>query len=154
FKLTGDGSYIDLLEQSLYNAVLGGVSLEGNTFCYATPLACDPKFKRQPWFDVPCCPTTAARFFPSIRRYVYSQSADGVWVNLYVGGEARTRLRNRSELTVRQTTNYPWAGNIKLQVSATQPSELTLHLRLPGWAGSPQIALNGKAISPPVSKGY
>jgi len=154
FKLTGDGSYIDLLEQSLYNAVLAGVSLEGNTFCYATPLACDPKFQRQPWFEVPCCPTTAARFFPSIGRYAYSRSADGVWVNLYLGGQARVALGNGPEVTVQQTTNYPWDGEVKLQVAVAQPSEFTLHVRLPGWAGAPTIALGRKQISPPVSRGY
>jgi len=105
FKLTGDGRYIDQLEQSLYNAVLAGVSLEGNTFCYATPLACDAKFKRQPWFQVPCCPTTAARFFPSIGRYAYNTSEDGVWVNLYIGGEAGVKLANGQQVVVKQTTD-------------------------------------------------
>lgn len=154
FKMTGDAAYVDLMERSLYNAVLAGVSLEGNTFCYATPLACDPKFRRQPWFPVPCCPTTTARFFPSIGRYIYSQSADGVWLNLYVAGEAHAALENGSQVAVRQETNYPWSGHVKLQVAAAGPQELTLHVRLPGWASNHSIVLNGKSISPPVSKGY
>jgi len=154
FKLTGDAQYVDLLEHSLYNAVLAGVSLEGNTFCYATPLACDTKFKRQPWFEVPCCPTTAARFFPSIGRYAYNQSADGLWVNLYIGGTASATLANGQKVTVKQTTNYPWEGHVKLQVSAEIPQEFTLHLRLPAWASGSTVTLNGKKISPPISKGY
>jgi uncharacterized protein len=154
FKLTGDGRYMDLLEQSLYNAVLAGVSLEGNTFCYATPLACDEEFRRQPWFEVPCCPTTAARFFPSVGRYIYSRSADSLWVNLYVGGQMRTTLASGSEVTVRQTTGYPWEGHVRLQVAAAKPEEFTLHLRLPGWANAPAITLNGTKISPRASKGY
>jgi DUF1680 family protein len=154
FKMTGDGAYVDLLERSLYNAVLAGVSLEGNTFCYATPLACDPKFSRQPWFPVPCCPTTTARFFPSVGRYVYSRSADGVWVNLYVSGEARIVLENGADVVVTQTTNYPWSGHVKLQVAAARPGEFTLHVRLPGWASEHSIVLNGKSITPPASKGY
>lgn len=154
FKLTGDGRYVDQLEQSLYNAVLAGVSLEGNSFCYATPLACDTSFKRQPWFEVPCCPTTAARFFPSIGRYAYNQSADGMWVNLYIGGQASATLDNGKKVTVHQTTHYPWDGHVRLQVSGDTPQELTLHLRLPGWANGSTITLNGKKISPPVSKGY
>ena len=133
FKLTGDGRYIDQLERSLYNAVLAGVSLEGDTFCYATPLACGTKFKRQPWFEVPCCPTTAARFFPSIGRYAYSQSSDGIWANLYVGGRMSTSLGSGTQVTVQQTTNYPWDGQTRLRVSAEKPCEFTLHLRLPGW---------------------
>lgn len=154
FKLTGDGRYVDLLEQSLYNAVLAGVSLAGNTFCYATPLACDSKFERQPWFDVPCCPTTAARFFPSIGRYVYSRSADGAWVNLYIGGQGRIALQNGTEVTVRQTTNYPWEGHVRLEVAVAKPAEFTLHLRMPGWAREPKIVVNGRDTGAPVSNGY
>jgi len=154
FKLTGDGRYIDSLEQSLYNAVLAGVSLDGNSFCYATPLACDRDFERRPWFEVPCCPTTAARFFPSLGRYIYSQSEDGLWVNLYVGGQARTTLQGGSKATVRQTTNYPWEGKVKLQVVPENPAEFTLHLRVPGWAGAATVAVNGEEVSLPASKGY
>jgi DUF1680 family protein len=154
FKLTGDGQYVDLMEQSLYNAVLAGVSLAGDSFCYATPLACDAKFKRQPWFQVPCCPTTAARFFPSIGRYAYSKSDDGLWVNLYIGGEAGTTLQNGEKITVKQTTNYPWDGRVKLQVSAAQPQEFTLHVRVPAWSRGATLTLNGKKITPEVSKGY
>ena len=154
FKLTADGRYIDSLEQSLYNAVLAGVSLEGNTFCYATPLACNRDFKRQPWFEVPCCPTTAARFFPSIGRYIYAQSEDGLWVNLYIGGQASVTLEDGSKLTVRQVTNYPWEGKINLQVTPEKPEEFTLRVRVPGWAAWPTITLNGEGISPSVSKGY
>jgi uncharacterized protein len=154
FKLTGNGSYVDLMEQSLYNAVLAGVSLEGNSFCYATPLACDPKFERQPWFEVPCCPTTAARFFPSIGRYIYGRSADAVWVNLYIGGQARIALDNGPGVTLRQTTRYPWDGHVKVEVTVARPAEFTLSVRIPGWAPATRLAVNGSTVSPPVSNGY
>jgi DUF1680 family protein len=154
FKLTGDGSYVDLMEHSLYNAVLAGVSLQGDSFCYATPLACDPKFERQAWFEVPCCPTTAARFFPSIGRYIYGRSADGVWVNLFIGGQGRVALENGSEVTLRQTTRYPWEGQVRLEVAVAKPSEFTLNVRVPGWAKVTKLAVNGKTITPPVSGGY
>ena len=154
FKLTGDGRYMDQLEQSLYNAVLAGVSLAGDSFCYATPLACDTTFQRQPWFEVPCCPTTAARFFPSIARYVYSQSEDGLWVNLYMGSQASTTLANGQKVTLKQTTSYPWEGHVKLGVTAEHPQNFTLHLRVPGWASGSTITLNGKRIDPPSAKGY
>jgi uncharacterized protein len=154
FKLTGDGRYMDLLERSLYNAVLAGVSLEGSTFCYATPLTCDSRFQRQPWFEVPCCPTTVVRFFPSIGRYAYTESADGIWVNLYIGGQATTVLQEGAKLSLRQTTNYPWEGHVKLQVTIDRPREATLHVRVPGWASGVSFALNGRAASPEISNGY
>jgi DUF1680 family protein len=153
-KLTGDGQYVDLMEQSLYNAVLAGVSLEGNSFCYATPLACDTKFKRQAWFEVPCCPTTAARFFPSIGRYIYNTSEGGVWVNLYIGGRGDFTLGNGGKVTLKQTTNYPWQGNVKVQVVPEKAEEFTLHLRVPGWSNGTTITLNGKKITPKIARGY
>lgn len=154
FKLTGDGQYIDLLERSLYNAVLAGVSLEGNTFCYATPLACDVRFSRQPWFEVPCCPTTAARFFPSIGRYAYNQSADGIWVNLYLGGSVTATFAGGGRMVLHQTTRYPWDGSTRLKVDVDQPRETTLHVRVPGWASAWSLKLNGNPDHPEVSKGY
>jgi DUF1680 family protein len=154
FKLTGDGRYIDMLERSLYNAVLAGVSLQGNTFCYATPLACDSKFQRQPWFEVPCCPTTAARFFPSIGRYAYSQSPDGVWVNLYIGGQVNATLPNGAKVTLKQATEYPWSGDVRLVYRADAPQEFTLYLRVPAWAAAPSFTLNGKPCRHDISRGY
>jgi hypothetical protein len=154
FKLTGDGRYIDLLERSLYNAVLAGVSLEGNTFCYATPLACDTNFQRQPWFEVPCCPTTAARFFPSIGRYAYNQSSDGIWVNLFLGGHVTAALPNGAKVTFQEMTGYPWTGDVQLEFAADAPQEITLHVRVPGWAPASSFTLNGKPLKPDLVKGY
>jgi DUF1680 family protein len=154
FKLTGDGRFIDLLEQSLYNAVLAGVSLGGDTFCYATPLACDTSFRRQPWFEVPCCPTTAARFFPSIGRYLYGYSGDGIWANLYIGSRAEIQLENGLRVEVAQTTNYPWDGRIKLGIRSDREGEFTFHLRVPRWAPTSSVVLNGTKISPPIVNGY
>src|SRR5204863_8237553 len=120
----------------------------------ATPLACDSSFKRQPWFEVPCCPTTAARFFPSIGRYAYSKSDDGIWVNLYMGGQATASLADGKKVTVKQTTNYPWEGRVKLQIASEGSDEFTLHLRIPGWANGSMITLNGRKIDPTISKGF
>lgn len=86
FKLSGDGRYADLVEQLLYNAVLPGVSFSGDTFCYVNPLYSSGNAKRYPWFSVPCCPTNVARVLPSLGRYIYSRSEDGLWVNLYIQG--------------------------------------------------------------------
>ena len=153
FNLTGDARYTDLMELSLYNAVAAGVSLTGDLFCYVTPLVSRGEFKRSPWFGVPCCPTTIARFLPSLGQYIYSRSADGVWVNLFIASQART-LVGSGQVTLKQTTNYPWEGNVKIEVEPDSPHQFTLHVRLPGWASSPAIRVNGSPVSPPVSRGY
>lgn len=153
FTLTGDAKYTDVMELSLYNAVAAGVSLTGELFCYATPLASRGDFTRSRWFAVPCCPTTISRFLPSLGQYVYSKSADGLWVNLFIAGQAKTELPS-GKVTLQQTTTYPWDGNVKIAVQPEKPAEFTLHVRLPGWASKPALRVNGAAVSPPVVRGY
>ncbi len=153
FTLTGDAKYTDVMEQSLYNAVAAGVSLTGDLFCYATPLASRGEFTRSAWFGVPCCPTTISRFLPSLGQYVYSRSADGLWVNLFIAGEATTAL-DAGKITLQQVTNYPWDGDVKITVRPDAPREFTLHVRLPGWASKPTLRVNGASVSPPVVRGY
>ena len=153
FMLTGDAKYTDLMEQSLYNAVAAGVSLTGDLFCYVTPLASRGDFKREPWFGVPCCPTTITRFLPSLGQYIYSRSGDGLWVNFFIGSDATAPL-DTGKVTVHQTTNYPWDGDVKIAVEPDAPREFTLHVRLPGWASNPTIRVNGAPLTPEVSRGY
>jgi DUF1680 family protein len=153
FNLTGDAKYTDVMEQSLYNAVAAGVSLSGDLFCYVTPLASRGDFKRSPWFGVPCCPTTIARFLPSLGQYIYSRSADGLWVNLFIASDATTKL-DTGQVTLRQSTNYPWDGDVKIAVEPDAPREFTLHVRLPGWASAPVVQVNGAAVTREISRGY
>jgi DUF1680 family protein len=153
FRLTGDATYTDVMEQSLYNAVAAGVSLSGDLFCYVTPLGSRGDFKRAPWFDVPCCPTTITRFLPSLGQYIYSRSADGLWVNLFIASEATTPL-DTGQVTLQQVTKYPWEGNVTIRVQPDAPREFTLHVRLPGWASNPTMRVNGASVSPQVARGY
>ena len=137
FNLTGDARYTDVMEQSLYNAVAAGVSLSGDLFCYATPLASRGDFKRSPWFDVPCCPTTISRFLPSLGQ-VHLQPIERRSL-----GEPVHRERGHRPCGCRP--RHPAAGH-ELPVgrrredrgaSPSPPREFTLHVRLPGWASNP-----------------
>jgi hypothetical protein len=152
-KLTGDSRYGNVMELSLYNALAAGVSLSGNTFCYVTPLANQGDLARQPWFGVPCCPTTIARFIPSLGKYIYNQSSDGLWVNLYISSTMHTRIGNK-DVQLQQTSNYPWDGNVRLSVNDAAPEEFTLHLRIPDWCTDASVKVNGAVVHPIMSKGY
>lgn len=155
-NLTRDGRYADTLEQSLYNGMLAGVSLSGDRFFYINPLSSTgietkdlkPELNRfsiyrQAWFGTACCPTNLARLFPSLGKYIYSRSPDGLWVNLYIGSQVRTELRGGSKVGLRQTSNYPWEGGVRLIVESEGPVEFSLQLRVPGWAGNAAFKLNG-----------
>jgi len=140
FLLHGDAKYLDVLERVIYNGVLSGVSLGGDHFFYPNPLASDGHSTfnqgaadRKGWFDCSCCPTNLVRFLPSIAGYAYAQRERDLFVNLFIAGGARMEVDGRP-LSIRQETRYPWDGRVTVTVEPERPEELTLHVRVPGWA--------------------
>ena len=131
--LDGDARYADVLEWTVYNAVLPGVSLDGQHYFYQNPLANDGTHRRQGWFGCACCPLNVARLLAQLPGYFYSVGdAGSVWVHFYAAGTARLDLPAGGSLTLRQETRYPWDGEIRLTVVAGG-GECTLRLRVPAW---------------------
>jgi DUF1680 family protein len=139
-----DRRYADVLELALYNAVLSGVSLDGEAFFYDNPLASAGGHHRQAWFGCPCCPPNLARILASLGQYIYAQSADAIVVHLYVGGSARFEIGGQT-VTLRQETRYPWDGAVALRVDLEQPAAFDLRLRIPAWCRDPRLSVNGVA---------
>jgi DUF1680 family protein len=148
-----DRRYADVLELALYNAVLSGVSLDGQAFFYDNPLASAGAHHRQPWFSCPCCPPNLARLLASLGGYVYAQSATEAVVHLYVQGAGQFRLGDQT-LTLTQATSYPWDGAVTLRVAIERPAEFGLRLRVPGWCSAPALAINGAPVNPAIESGY
>lgn len=132
FLLHGEGKYYDVLERTLYNGLISGVSLDGGTFFYPNPLESDGSHERQPWFGCACCPSNICRFIPSLPGYVYASKGRDLYVNLYLSNTLDYQLDGKS-LTLSQKTNYPWSGEIALKVDATEVGQFTMKLRIPGW---------------------
>ena len=150
----GDAQYADVLERVIYNGILSGIGMDGEHFFYVNPLAADGNHHRQPFFPCACCPTNVVRFLPSLPGYVYATSSDGIYVNLYVAGDGQIAFRD-TPVSIRQETEYPWDGQIKLTVSPKTPCTFDLHLRIPGWCAKAQLTVNGApAESQPNEKGY
>lgn len=133
FLLSGDATYVDVLEQTLYNGVIAAVSMEGNRFFYPNPLASRGFTERSPWFDCACCPPNIARIIPSIPGFIYAIGDSTLYVNLYIANSADVHTAGTGVHLV-QETDYPWTGNVKLHVDPDRPMEFALCLRLPGWA--------------------
>ena len=150
-QFTGDAKYIDVLERSMYNGALAGISLSGDRFFYVNPLESDGNHHRQAWYGCACCPSQVSRFLPSIGSYVYGTSKDAVWVNLYMGNTAEITVGGK-KVTLTQTTEYPWKGDVKLTVGNDCKKEI--RLRIPAWCKSFAIAKNGEAVKPAMEKGY
>ncbi len=134
FLLHGDGRYIDVLERTLYNGLLSGVSLDGKGFFYPNPLESNGQHERSPWFGVACCPGNITRFMPSLPGYVYAQRGDSIYVNLFVGSTADIALDNGPRVRLEQSTRYPWDGDVRLTVTPSRNDRVTLRIRVPGWA--------------------
>ncbi len=133
FLLYGDAKFIDVLERTLYNGFLSGISIEGNKFFYTNPLASKGKVSRRSWYKCPCCPTNIVRFIPQIPSYIYAKSSDRIFVNLYIGSIASFKIQD-TRVKINQETNYPWEGNVRIVLSLNQKKEFTLAIRIPGWA--------------------
>jgi DUF1680 family protein len=129
--LAGDARYADIMETTLYNAVLSGLALDGAHYFYENPLADDGTHQRQEWFGTACCPPNLARLLASLPGYFYSTSDAGVWVHLYAEGDARATLANRQTIGLAQRTRYPWDGDITIEVEGA--GNFSLFLRIPGW---------------------
>ena len=152
-QLTGDSKYIDVLERSLYNGALAGISLGGDRFFYVNPLESKGDHHRQEWYGCACCPSQLSRFLASIGNYIYASSDDALWVNLYIGNTGQIRI-GETDILLTQETDYPWDGSVKLTISTSLPLEKEIRLRIPNWCKTYDLSINGKRINVSEEKGY
>lgn len=133
FLATGDIEFLDVMERTLYNGLLAGVSQQGDEFFYTNVLESRGRNQRAEYFDVACCPANLARLIAVLPGFVYAQKGDRVYVSLYVGSEASVELPAGS-LTLVQQTDYPWDGAVRIEVAPEEAMSFELALRIPGWA--------------------
>ncbi|MCB1128782.1 MAG: glycoside hydrolase family 127 protein, partial [Verrucomicrobiae bacterium] len=133
-----DARYADELERVLYNAILPGVSTEGDRYFYENPLEAGPERRRWAWHGCPCCPPMFLKIMGALPGMIYAQGPDALFVNLFIGSRARVTLAG-AEVTLRQTTDYPWDGTIRLTIEPDRPVRFALNLRLPHWCGDPGL---------------
>jgi len=173
FMLHGDAKYIDVLERTLYNNVIDGVSLDGKKFFYPNTLSSSGvgrRPQRSEWFGCACCPGNIARFIASVPGYVYAAKGSDVYVNLYAGGKGRLKVGG-TPVEITQKTRYPWTGDVAMTIGLKSPCRFALRIRIPGWAQNTPVPsdlyrymtksdaratvkLNGKPQPLKLSKGY
>ncbi len=170
FLLHGDARYFDVLERSLYNGLISGVSLDGGGFFYPNPLESIGQHQRQPWFGCACCPSNIARFIPSVPGYIYAVHNSDVYVNLFMANHSNLNVNGKA-VELKQSTNYPWTGDVNLEVSPKGKQDFTLKIRVPGWVQNSvlpgnlysytdkktlgyTVKVNGKVVESTIEKGY
>jgi len=170
FLLHGDAKYIDVMERTLFNGLISGVSLDGKTFFYPNPLESRGQHQRSAWFGVACCPSNISRFLPSVPGYVYAKTSNAIYVNLYVEGSGDITLGGNRKVHLTQQTRYPWDGAVKLTVAPDQPATFDVNVRIPGWAReepvpgdlykfldqapAATVRVNGSTVPIALDKGY
>ncbi len=171
FLLHGDAKYVDVLERTLYNGLLSGVSLDGKAFFYPNPLESAGQYQRSPWFGVACCPGNMTRFLASVPGYVYAHQGNTLYVNLFVASTADVDMGGNRKVKLVQETRYPWDGAVRIAVSPSQEGPFVLNVRVPGWARGEvlpsdlyrfadtsdekvSLSVNGKPVAFTLDKGY
>jgi DUF1680 family protein len=159
---SGDARYLDVLEQSLYNSVLSGVSLDGNRYFYTNPLRASRNFPytlrwaggRQEYITLSnCCPPNLARTIAEVADYMYCVNNKGLWLNLYGGNTLKTTLAG-GVFELSQETEYPWDGKVKLTVEKAPAAAFSLFLRIPGWCHGASLRVNGRPVTISSILGY
>ncbi len=170
FLLHGDAKYVDVMERTLYNGLISGVSLDGKSFFYQNPLESNGRQARSPWFGVACCPGNITRFMASVPGYVYATGNHSLYVNLYAASKAEIDLDGK-KIRMVQETRYPWDGDVVMRVDPSAPDTFAINVRIPDWARNetvpsdlyrfehevsqaPTLSVNGQAVPITLDKGY
>ena len=166
-ELTGDAKYMDELERVMYNNVLTGISLSGVNYTYQNPLNAE-KHGRWEWHDCPCCPPMFLKIVSALPGFIYSHKGNEIYINLFIGSETRIKA-GKTNVQLKQETNYPWDGAIALSVNPEKESTFTLNVRIPGWARgienpyglyssnlkqSIELKVNGELVTVDPQNGY
>ncbi len=170
FLLHGESKYYDVLERTLYNGLLSGVSLQGDGFFYPNPLESAGGYERKAWFGCACCPSNICRFIPSVPGYVYAVNGSDLYVNLYMPNTLTQKV-NGKDVILRQETGYPWNGDVQITIDKNSAKTFSLKLRIPGWVRGEvapgelykyadgkslgyKVLVNGEEVSSELDKGY
>ncbi len=170
FLLHGDSKYYDVLERTLYNGLISGVSLDGGGFFYPNPLESMGQHQRQPWFGCACCPSNICRFIPSLPGYIYAVKDNDVYVNLFMSNTADLDVKGK-EVVISQSTNYPWNGKVGITVDKNKAGKFAMKIRIPGWVRNQvvpsdlysyddgkrlgyTVKVNGQPVTATLEKGY
>ena len=177
YLLHKDARYFDVAEVSLLNNSLAGISIRGDKFFYVNPLEADGimmfnhgRGGRSPWYDCACCPSNLARLMPQVSGYMYAHTDDEIYLTLY--GSSQTEIpMGDSHVTVTQRSDYPFDGEVVLNIDPENEQEFSLKLRIPSWVDDQfvpgelytyadkikpkwSLQVNGKKVSSGLKKGF
>ena len=159
-----DAQYADLYEETIYNALVGSLDLDGRNYYYDNPL--DARVNRYPWHSVPCCVGNLPRTVLMLPTWMYSKSSDGLNVNLFAGSRVQVEGVAGTHVEMTQTTDYPFDGRVAITVNPAARKSFTIRLRVPNrdvsslYSSTPSVkgftslSINEQRITPKIVNGY
>ena len=163
-RLYHEAKYADLYEETLYNALLGSIDLEGKNFYYQNPL--EARSSRYDWHVCPCCIGNIPRTLLALPTWMYLKDADSIYVNLFIGSSVIVEDVGGTDVEMVQTTNYPWSGEVTITVNPVTPARFSVKIRIPDrdigrlYTAVPEsdgiraISVNGSLVVPAIERGY
>lgn len=159
-----EAKYADLMEETMYNALLGSLDLEGKNFYYTNPLT--QKNMRYPWHGCPCCVGNIPRTLLMLPTWAYQKSNDGIYINLFIGSSMNIKHVAGTDIEIIQESEYPKDGKVTIILNPEQPAEFSVYVRIPNrktsklYSPVPEVngysyfALNNTPSSPDIENGY
>ncbi len=149
-QLTGNAYFGDLMERTLYNSLFGAMSPSCEHTRYFTPFEGQREYDPQPSY---CCNNNLRRVMPALPEMAFYTAENSLAVNLYVEAEATVSLGDNSTLLIRQTTDYPSSGKIKIELLPENDLSFNLMLRIPSWCREATLSVNGTSMDATPSSG-
>jgi DUF1680 family protein len=152
-SITGEARYADLLERSLYNGFLSGISLDGQRYLYVNPLSSPGGIERPEWYGCACCPPNVMRQIALLGHYIATTNQDGLQIHQYIASEIEFELDGERSAKILIETAYPWAGKVKLTIQETDGSPWELAWRIPAWCQESSVQIGDDVIDLPTTAG-
>ena len=161
-NITAEAKYADVMERVLFNSGISGLGLDGDSFLYTNvlrrfgndvPMDRSDRSKRWKERTGYCCPPQLARTIAQMHGYCYSTSHETLWVHFYGGNTLETTLPDEIPVKLRQTTDYPWNGAVRLTLESAPDKAFNLKLRIPRWAVGATVRVNGRLAETELDPG-
>jgi uncharacterized protein len=149
-RMNGDARMGDLMERTIFNALFASQSPDGRQLRYFAPLEGNRVYWKT---DTYCCPCNFRRIIAELPALVFYRARDGITVNLYAPAEAKFKLANNVPVVIRQETDYPNSGRVRIGLDLEQPEDFALRLRIPSWAANARATINGEPFVGEIKAG-
>jgi len=151
--ITGEARFADLIESSLYNGFLSGISLDGQRYFYVNPLSSPGGIERPEWYGCACCPPNVMRQIALLGHYIATTCQDGLQIHQYIASEISVDLGRDRPAKVRLETAYPWEEKVRLIVDETDAFPWEIALRIPSWCEEARVQIGDRVTDVSDSAG-